>query len=93
MVGITMQQAEKDFKMGEFYERTGHPASAYFYYEIVRRRYPGTPYHARATERMNELRSAAAESGSPLPAPAGPGTSNITPASATVPAPAPQTPR
>src|SRR5262249_19848276 len=39
--GINRQQAEKDFKVAEFYERTGHPGSAYFYYEIVRRRYPG----------------------------------------------------
>jgi outer membrane protein assembly factor BamD (BamD/ComL family) len=55
--GITMQQAEKDFKVAEFYRHTGHPGSAYFYYEIVRRRYPGTPFAERAIQRMNELRS------------------------------------
>ena len=38
---ITYQQAEKDYMTAEFYRRTGHPGSAYFYYEIVRRRYPG----------------------------------------------------
>jgi outer membrane protein assembly factor BamD (BamD/ComL family) len=56
LIGITLQQAEKDYKIGEFYQRTGHPESAYFYYEIVRRRYPGTKYFDMATERMYELR-------------------------------------
>jgi outer membrane protein assembly factor BamD (BamD/ComL family) len=59
LAGITMQQAEKDFKVAEFYRRTGHPGSAYFYYEIVRRRYPGTPYCERAAEMMHELKSEA----------------------------------
>jgi TolA-binding protein len=57
LAGITMQQAEKDFKTAEFYRRSGHPGSAYFYYEIVRRRYPGTPYFDKATERMYELKA------------------------------------
>jgi outer membrane protein assembly factor BamD (BamD/ComL family) len=57
LAGITMQQAEKDFKIAEFYRRTGHPGSAYFYYEIVRRRYPGTPFFDQATERMYELKA------------------------------------
>lgn len=52
----SMQQAEKDYKMAEFYRRTGHPASAYFYYEIVRRRYPGTPFADQATQKMWDLR-------------------------------------
>jgi outer membrane protein assembly factor BamD (BamD/ComL family) len=56
LAGITRQQAEKDFKIAEFYRRTGHPGSAYFYYEIVRRRYPGTPFFDLATQRMQELR-------------------------------------
>jgi hypothetical protein len=61
LVGITLQQAEKDFKVAQFYERTGHPGSAYFCYEIVRRRYPGTPYAERAGERMTDLRSKSEE--------------------------------
>lgn len=56
LAGINRQQAEKDFKIAEFYRRTGHPGSAYFYYEIVRRRYPGTPFYDQATERMGELK-------------------------------------
>jgi outer membrane protein assembly factor BamD (BamD/ComL family) len=59
---ITYQQAEKDFQIGEFYKRTGHPGSAYFYYEIVRRRYPGTKWADLATDRMHELRATAAQS-------------------------------
>jgi len=55
LVGINMQQAEKDFRIAEFYRRTNHPGSAYFYYEIVRRRYPGTPLADKAAERMKEL--------------------------------------
>jgi TolA-binding protein len=57
LFGITMQQAEKDYKMAEFYRRTGRPGSAYFYYEIVRRRYTGTAWAEKATERMLELRA------------------------------------
>jgi outer membrane protein assembly factor BamD (BamD/ComL family) len=57
LIGITLQQAEKDYKVAEFYRRTGHPCSAYFYYEIVRRRYPGTKYFDLATMRMHELRA------------------------------------
>ncbi len=56
---IKAQQAEKDFAMAEFYRRTGHAGSAYFYYEVVRRRYPGTPFATRAEERMSDLRAQA----------------------------------
>lgn len=52
----TMQQAETDYNMADFYRRTGHPGSAYFYYEIVRRRYPGTPFYLKATNQMLALR-------------------------------------
>jgi outer membrane protein assembly factor BamD (BamD/ComL family) len=51
-----MQQAEKDYQIAEFYRRTGHPCSAYFYYEIVRRRYPGTKYFDLATHQIEGLR-------------------------------------
>jgi TolA-binding protein len=67
-LAIRMQQAEKDFKMAEYYERTRHPGSAYFYYELVRRRYPGTKYSELATARMAEIRTQA-EQGGPPPGP------------------------
>lgn len=57
LVSIAHQQADKDFLIAEFYKRTGHPGSAYFYYELVRRRYPGTTYAEKASKRMDELRS------------------------------------
>jgi outer membrane protein assembly factor BamD (BamD/ComL family) len=63
LIGITVQQAEKDYKMAEFYRRTGHPGSAWFYYELVRRRYPGTRFYDRATERMIDLRAELQKSG------------------------------
>ena len=53
---IRAQQADKDYKMAQFYEQTGHPGSAYFYYEIVRRRYPGTKYSDLATARLQDLK-------------------------------------
>jgi outer membrane protein assembly factor BamD (BamD/ComL family) len=57
LVGIDLQQAEKDYKMAEFYRGTGHPGSAYFYYELVQRRYPSTPYAEKARESWNKLRA------------------------------------
>ncbi len=55
-ITINMQQADKDFRIAKFYERTGHPGSAYFYYEIVKRRYPGTKYAEKAAQNMDRLR-------------------------------------
>lgn len=54
---IRFQQAEKDFKTAEYYERTGHPGSAVFYYELTRRRYPGTRYSELATARKDDLKA------------------------------------
>jgi outer membrane protein assembly factor BamD (BamD/ComL family) len=54
---MNFQQADRDFKIAEFYQRTGHPGSAYFYYELVCRRYPGTKMATDANERKNELKS------------------------------------
>ena len=57
LFSISMQQAEKDYRVAEFYERTGKPCSAFFCYEIVRRRYPGTKYFDKASARINDLRA------------------------------------
>jgi outer membrane protein assembly factor BamD (BamD/ComL family) len=54
---ITLQQAQKDLLMGDFYKRTGHPGSAYWYYELVIRRYPGTPQAKLAEERRDAIRA------------------------------------
>ncbi len=37
---ISLQQAQKDYNTAEFYRRTNRAGSAYFYYGLVRRRYP-----------------------------------------------------
>lgn len=59
LVAVNLQQADRDFNIAEFYRRTGHPGSAYFYYELVRRRYPNTEYADKAVAQMNEVRSRA----------------------------------
>ena len=63
-----MQQAEKDYKHAEFYRRTGHPGSAYFYYGLIIKTYPSTPFAKLASEKMQELRAMAEKDNSaPLP--------------------------
>jgi outer membrane protein assembly factor BamD (BamD/ComL family) len=70
LAGITMQQAEKDYKMAEFYLRTRRPESAFFLFEMVRRRYPGTTYADLATEQMHKIRAKVeGENGTKLPIP------------------------
>lgn len=59
IVGINLHQADRDWNIAEFYRRTGKPGSAYFYYELVRRRYPGTTYADRALQRLAEVRGRA----------------------------------
>ena len=56
LVSVNLQQADRDFNIAEFYRRTGHPGSAYFYYELVMRRYPNTEYAEKSSARKNELR-------------------------------------
>ncbi len=51
-----LQQAEKDFAIAEFYKRRGATASAWFYYELVRRRYSDVPaVQEQAIARMKEI--------------------------------------
>ncbi len=57
LIGVNLQQADRDFRIAEFYKRTGHPGAAHFYYELVKRRYPNTSYASRATERLAEIRT------------------------------------
>ncbi len=57
LLSINEQQAEKDFNTAELFRRTGHPGSAYFCYELVRRRYPGTDWANKAYDRMKELQT------------------------------------
>jgi outer membrane protein assembly factor BamD (BamD/ComL family) len=55
LVGINLQQADRDWRVAEFYRWTSHPGAAYFYYELVRRCYPRTEYASKAEARIREL--------------------------------------
>jgi outer membrane protein assembly factor BamD (BamD/ComL family) len=55
LVAINEQQAAKDYEAADFYRRIHKGPSAYWCFEIVRRRYPGTRYAEMATTRMEEL--------------------------------------
>ena len=57
LMSINEQQAEKDYNVADFYRRTGHPGAAYFYYEVVRRRYAGSSWAEKAVQHMNEIRN------------------------------------
>ncbi len=59
LASLNIHQADRDYKVAEFYERTGHPGSAYFYYELVCRRYGGTQYAEKATQKKALLKSKA----------------------------------
>jgi TolA-binding protein len=55
---VRYQQAEKDFQTAELYRRMGHPGSAWFYYELVQRRYAGIkPWADQAAARQRELKA------------------------------------
>jgi outer membrane protein assembly factor BamD (BamD/ComL family) len=64
---IFEQEAEHDYDIACFYDRTGHPGAAHFYYAIVTKRYHDTEWAAKAQKRMAELRATAqdARDGSP----------------------------
>jgi outer membrane protein assembly factor BamD (BamD/ComL family) len=55
LAGMNLQQADRDWRIAEFYRWTSHPGSAYFYYELVQRCYPNTEYAAKAAQRVQEL--------------------------------------
>ncbi len=55
-MAVHVQLAEKEFRRGEYYERTGHPASAYFVFHEVCRKYAGTKYSDLAQARIADLK-------------------------------------
>lgn len=57
LASMNIHTADRDFKVAEFYERTGHPGAAYFYYELVCRRYGGTVYADKAAQKKIALKS------------------------------------
>ncbi len=67
LAGITLQQADKDLKMAEFWKRTGHPGAAYFQFAVVRQRYPNTTAAEQAAKQMQELRPVLEKNGGQEP--------------------------
>jgi outer membrane protein assembly factor BamD (BamD/ComL family) len=77
LTNINTQQADREFRIAEFYQRTGHPGSAYFYYELVCRRYPNSPYAEKAAKAKIEMKARVdKEHGGNGPAPAAPAAAN-----------------
>lgn len=54
-MAIRYQQAERDFEMGEYYMRTKRPGSAFFYYDLVTRRYAGSEFAKKSEKRLREI--------------------------------------
>jgi tetratricopeptide (TPR) repeat protein len=54
-LAIRVQQAEKDYEMGEFYLRKNLPGSAFFYFDMVTRRYAGSEFAKKAEARLKEI--------------------------------------
>ncbi|MDD5291676.1 MAG: outer membrane protein assembly factor BamD [Candidatus Omnitrophica bacterium] len=52
---LTDRQAEKDFKVAEFYEKQKAYKSAKIYYEGIISGYPGSPWAKNAKEKISEL--------------------------------------
>ena len=52
---IDARRAEKEYLIGRFYERTGYPASAAYYYRHCIRTFPGTGSAGECTKRLAEL--------------------------------------
>lgn len=48
--------ATRDLEVAEFYRNTGHFGSAYFYYELIERRYPETDYAKKAAQALDDLK-------------------------------------
>lgn len=68
-MAIRYQQAERDFEMGEYYMRTKRPGSAFFYYDLVTRRYAGSEFAKKSEARLREIegirKQRAADGGKP----------------------------
>lgn len=52
---IHEMRGEKDFLIGQYYERTDHPGSAIYYYQGVRKGFPETIAATKATSRLELL--------------------------------------
>jgi tetratricopeptide (TPR) repeat protein len=55
-MAVHVQLAQKEYERGRYYERVNHPASAYFVYHEVCRKYAGTKYSDLAQARIAALK-------------------------------------
>ena len=54
-------QAERELAIAKYYDKLGHHGSARFYYELIRRRFPNTPYAHEADQLLRKYRGAGEE--------------------------------
>ena len=52
---INDQEAERTFKVGEYYKRTGKVTSAEFYFGKIPQRWPGSPWAVKAKTELAQL--------------------------------------
>ena len=52
---IAARRGDKTFEIARFYEKTGHPGAARYYYRATVQRWPGTPAAAQAAGRLASL--------------------------------------
>lgn len=65
---IRQTRAEKEFRIGEYYERTDHLSSAVFYYQLVMKEWPNTIAATKAASRLELLGAPAPVAAAPSPA-------------------------
>lgn len=74
---IAARRADKTYAIASFYDRTGQPGAARYYYRVTTQRWPGTPAAAQAEGRLAALGEPVAPGPAgltePLPAPQGGG--------------------
>ncbi len=63
LAGISEQQAQSELLKGDFYRKHGNLASAYWYYELVTRRYHGTKAAETAAQNLEKLKVEIAKAG------------------------------
>ena len=52
---IAVRRADKTFEIARFYEKTGHPGAARYYYRATVKRWPDTPAAAQASGQLASL--------------------------------------
>jgi outer membrane protein assembly factor BamD (BamD/ComL family) len=52
---IAARRADKTFEIARFYDRTGQPGAARYYYRATANRWPGTPAASEARGRLAAL--------------------------------------